>query len=131
MRSIYVAGGSSEAEECARMIARLREVGFKITFDWTKEVLAATVSERNLPRNTMIEAARRDLEAIDNADVFWLMIPREKSIGSSFEFSYAWSKGYSPIYVSGDHRSSIFYQLAAPSRLFDTHDAAFDMLLSE
>jgi hypothetical protein len=131
MRSIYVAGGSSEAAEVAEMIARLKAIGYEVTYDWTKEVLAATTPERYLPRDRMIEAAKCDLVAIDNADIFWLMIPKKTSIGSSFEFAYAYTRGYSPIYISGDHRSSIFYQLAEPYLLFGTHEKAFAMLLSE
>lgn len=123
---IYVAGSSNELERARRWIRELRATGWTITGDWP-EVIAA-VGDAN-PRDAS-EAERwrwsyDDLEAVNRADVVWLLAPAVGTgRGAYCEVGYALACGKHVI-SSGDTRQSIFL---AQTKEYATDEAAFGAL---
>lgn len=79
---LYVAGGSSERlTVIAPIIDRLRDAGVDITFDWTRW------EGWQRPNDPAVigEAAKRSMRGIVEADVVWLVVPKDKSEGSAGE----------------------------------------------
>ena len=133
MKKIFIAGGSSEAGEVSAAMSLLRPAGFEVMADWPE-------MQRHEPKNL----APRDAEKIGlslinamlRADIFWLMLPREKSEGANFEFGfylgafYRESKG--GILVSGDATAlgRLYpYAMGAKGMLFPEHADALGYLI--
>lgn len=128
-RRIYLAGGSSEAVLVACYVAKVRQLGYEVTSDWTEQVLSnrakggtdATLSDEEQKR-----AITQDLTAVQEADIFWLLMPRRPSFGAGFEFAWSFYSRTDFILASGSHvRASIF---TAHAKKFDTHDDALAWL---
>lgn len=87
--NIYVAGSSKELARVKRVMALLREGGHRITFDWTVPV----EREGANPRDPKIryEAAREDMNGIDEADAFLFLHPAPgiQTTGAWWELGYA------------------------------------------
>jgi len=84
---IYIAGGSSEIELCQSMIDAVRGAGGRITYDWTRD--PGWRLGRPLTMQERAECAARDLAAVAEARLFWLMLPREKTEGAHVELGGA------------------------------------------
>lgn len=84
---IYIAGGSSEIELCQRMIDTVSSAGGRITYDWTRD--PGWKLGRPLTMREREDAGGRDLAAIMNAWLFWLMLPVKPSEGASTELGVA------------------------------------------
>jgi hypothetical protein len=134
MKKIFVAGGSSERGEVAAAIGMLRPAGFEVTADWPEmkkhepKVLEPRQAEKI--GMTLINAMLR-------ADIFWLMLPKEKSEGASFEFGFYLGRFFSEsrggVIVSGD--ATILgrlypYAMGSKGKLFPEHADALGYLLS-
>lgn len=92
----------------------MREViaaGCVITLDWLAEVEAAGVSDDGLNDCDRRRYARADLDAIDRADVVWLLAA-PYGRGSWVELGYALSRQKRVIVSGPEARRSIFCALA-------------------
>lgn len=134
VKKIFVAGGSSERGEVAAAIALLRAAGWEITFDWPE--LMKSEPDTKAPR--FLEKLGMGLKnGMRRADIFWLLLPREKSEGSSFEFGFF--SGYfdresrGGMLVSGD--ATILgrlypYAMGSKGKLFSEHAQALEYLIN-
>lgn len=105
---------------------RLREMGHDITHDWTKSVIAHKAkgqSDDVLSRADRYRYAAEDLDGVARADVFWLRVPANLSLGAWIEMGYAIGLRKT-IVVSGDHGRSIFTEIADMS--YSTHNDAIE-----
>ncbi len=84
---IYIAGGSSEIELCQGMIDAVTHYGGRITYDWTRD--PGWKLGRPLTMQERAECAARDLAAVAEARLFWLMLPQEKTEGAHVELGVA------------------------------------------
>jgi hypothetical protein len=87
---IYIAGASAEIERAERAIELARLAGFEVAYDWPANV--REVGESNPPDAT--DEQRREwagtaLWAVAQVDAFWLLLPREPTVGAWFEFGAA------------------------------------------
>ena len=134
MKKIFVAGGSSERNEVAAAMAMLRPAGFEITADWPE------MQKREKPPLQPREAEQIGLTLINamlRADIFWYMLPREKSEGAAAEFGFYFGRFFSEsrggIIVSGDASSlgRLYpYAMGSKGKLFPEHADALGYLLS-
>ena len=127
---IYVAGASTDRERVARYMGALREAGWEVTEDWCAAEAASGLDDGDLDDVTATAAARRDLNGIDRADVFWLVAPERPSFGACTELGYAVARRGSHdaptrIIISGPC-PSIFARLA--DRRYPSHVAALQAL---
>lgn len=133
MKKIFVAGGSSEAGEVAAAIGMLRPAGFEITADWPEmqkrepKILDPRYAEKI--GLTLINAMLR-------ADIFWCMLPKEKSEGAATELGFYLGRFYNEsrggIIVSGEASSlgRLYpYAMGAKGKLFADHADALGYLL--
>lgn len=121
---VYVAGGSSEAEECAELIAALRGAGIVVTYDWTPDVMRPGI----LTAEQAEAQAAADERGIRECEILWYVVPEAKSEGSAWEAGFARGIGRDVI-ASGPALSDhfrIFTRRA--SRVFASHAAALDHL---
>ena len=119
---IYVAGASTERERVARYMGALRDAGWEITEDWCASEASLGVDD-DLDDVTATAVARRDLNGVDRADVFWLVAPERPSFGACTELGYAmaqrrYRRTPTRIIISGPC-PSIFARLA--DRRYPTH----------
>jgi hypothetical protein len=132
MKKIFVAGASSERGEIAAAIALLRAAGWEIVIDWP-ELMKSEPSVKD-PR--FLEKLGMDLKnGMRRADIFWLLLPREKSEGAAFEFGFF--SGYfdrearGGMVVSGDASAlgRLYpYAMGAKGKLFAEHATALEYL---
>lgn len=120
---IYLAGGSSERILCAEYMRRLRERGHTITHDWT----SSEGFTRQLNHSEQREEARRDFQAVLDADLVWVMIPAEKSEGSHFELGAAVALNI-PVVTSGPHRTA--QHRIFPLLVTDHYESHLDALIA-
>ena len=131
---VYLASASDERQVAAEYMARLRAAGIELTLDWNAAVEKnGGHANRGLSRQTRLDAARADVDAVMRADVFWLVAPKGASAGCWFEFGIAHmvrsrmtkrdmlSEPYM-IIASGDVEKSLFTELA--DHCFLDHEAA-------
>lgn len=130
MASVYVAGGSSEAELCASWMQRLRDAGHTIAVDWVANIRAVgDANPREASENDRYRWTEDDLDGASDADVFWLLVPEKPSIGCWVELGWCSRVSGAQIIVSGDWRKSIFTSLA--DARYDTHDEAFAAIVGQ
>lgn len=131
---VYVAGGSSERGMVRGWIERLRAEGIEITHDWTDDPGYGRGCGREVGRHfgdlwlqvsvicgpgglcssctSPRRIAQTDRDAIDAADVVWILMPAQKSEGAAWEFGYAVGKSKHTI-VSGERTELPFRALAS------------------
>lgn len=127
---IYVAASSKELARAIRIMNALRERGHEITYDWTVPMrelgpdAGLTVEQRGL-------YAAKDSKGIEDADVFWQLIPTTPSSGAWWELGYACGLrnggGNIPlvVVVSGDANRCIFTSLVPFYFPLDAHALGF------
>jgi len=127
--NVYIAGGSREMLTVARpMIDRLGAMPeFRVTYDWTRDPGWGQVEFTALD---LANIALRDFAAVDEADIFWLMVPAERSEGAASEHAYrVGRKGPRGVIVSGPAAPrNPFFMLN--EHLFDTHEDALQWLIA-
>src|ERR1700747_2806340 len=123
---IYVAGASKERLMIADYMRRLREAGFEITHDWIAEMDQEKTPDNELSHEKAEKYGRRNLYGVLQADLFWLMIPENQSLGAWVELGYALAR--MGVIVSGDRTKSIFVHLSCDH--FKTHEEAFEFIKS-
>lgn len=138
MKTIYVAGASAELDLVRGYIARLRDAGHEITFDWTGEVAQWGSSAAALTEEQRRGLAKKDIDAIMAAEVFWLLVPSAVTQGAWIELGVALTRArlrgveevgfVGPVVVSGS--DACIFTLLADKR-FETHDEALAFLVSQ
>lgn len=128
--SLYIAGGSSERlMVCQPWIDRAKQLGARITYDWTRTPLWEVTRPSD---DALRNEARLDVLAALRADILWVLVPQQPSEGASTELGVALAarvcKAWSGrIVVSGEHaRRNIFALLA--DEIYETHDEAWETL---
>lgn len=134
MKKIFVAGASSERGEVAAAIAMLRAAGWEIVFDWPELMK----SEPNVKDPRFLEKLGMDLKnGMRRADIFWLMLSREKSEGANFEFGFY--SGYfdrearGGMLVSGDasvHGRLYHWAMGSKGMFFSEHAQVLEYLIN-
>lgn len=133
MKIIYVAGASKEIDLVEGYVAELRRHGWTISHDWCSEIRSCSVPEGELTDEEQARTAEADLYGVESAEVFWLMVPKNQSVGAWIELGAALSlrRGGLPpvrVIVSGT-RGSIFETLA--DERYATHEEALRALCNE
>jgi len=118
----YVAGASAERGEVSKYMQLLRDAGIAITLDWIALIDEdGGVSNEGLTSVRRHQLAKADLQGVADADVVWLMVPRNYSAGAWVELGYA--LGIEKIVVaSGNYERSIFTSKCHCE--FSSHDDA-------
>jgi hypothetical protein len=132
--TVYVAGAWVEKKERAeKWIARLREAGVRITYDWTVDEIPSTpVTDAELPPGERLKRAAADFDGVFNAELVWLLAPNERGASGAWtEFGVALaSKAMDGTFViaSGARAErTIFTSLATAT--FKTDEEAFEYIL--
>ena len=127
---IYIAGSSNELQIVRPWIAVCKDIGLDITLDWTIPVEKQGDNPRNLPEEERLGFAIEDLTAIEQADIFWLLVPTNNTgRGCWVEFGYARAMGLQKDLItiaSGDIKVSIFTAIA--DYAFQAHQQAFEFI---
>ena len=126
MRTIYLAGASSEAELVGSYMRKIEDFGEEVAYDWTRLVLANLangIKDTDLTNRQRRCIADDCVDSIREADQFWLLIPEDpkSSIGCWVELGLAIELD-KHVTVSGDLSASPFLEHA--SEMFTTHDRA-------
>lgn len=124
---VYLAGASCELSRVKKWASHLIDEGFELTCKWWDDVEAA--GDAN-PAEGARDFALKDIAAVEDSDVFWLLVPKvieygndHFSHGAFFEFGYSYAADESSLkLVSGDVDRSIFCSLASR---FSTDERAF------
>jgi hypothetical protein len=135
--NVHLSTASAELSLATGFMDRLEAAGHHV-HRWDRDVAAtraAGKTDRDLSRSARLHASAADLNAIEDADVFWLLVPTAPSAGAWLEFGYALAcavetGGDQPqLVVSGDVARSIF--LSQASETFDDHEAALRWILEQ
>lgn len=124
---VYLATGSTVRLTTARLwIERLQSKGFSVC-DWTRDPnwdLGRMPTEAEL-----VESATRDEDAIATCDLFWYIVPAEKSEGAASELMLAKCYG-KQIVGSGDFGARNIFALRyiRPEMRFSSEQKAFDAI---
>lgn len=128
---VYLSGASKELNRCCLWRDNLIKEGIDITVDWMKEIEKNGFGDEFIPGKRRAQFAKNDINGVLDADVFWLLVPNNQSLGAWVELGAALSKsiiiGGIDIITSGPWRS-IFMDLA--DMKFVTDDDAFNYILS-
>ncbi len=90
MSIVYVAGASAEPERVRHWMDRIRAAGHELAFDWlTVIALGGGHANVGLSDEQRRSASWTDLDAIDAADIVWLLAPDVPSCGAWAELGYA------------------------------------------
>ena len=128
MKTLYVAGPSSEASMVARFAAGLEDYGWEVSFPWWPvftEGRAVSGEDRARTRDARRADAMQCLAGVQRARYLWLLVPthESRSVGSWVELGAALAHpDKKHILVSGDHLRSSFLKIA--DRHYDTHEQA-------
>jgi|HubBroStandDraft_1064217.scaffolds.fasta_scaffold38917_6 hypothetical protein len=124
---LYLAGASAEVEVCEWYRDRLLAEGVEIVHNWMAGVRANPERRDNeIPRRDRKRIAATCANYVTEADVFWLLSPRESTIGAWVELGIAFGSARSTIVVSGPWRS-VFGDLA--DLQFTEHAHAFEHIV--
>ena len=89
MLSVYIAGASDELERCKSVIQQARRVpGLRVTLDWTLSIDFYGGADQR-PDSEREANAQLDFDAIERADMLWLLLPETHSKGVWAELGYA------------------------------------------
>lgn len=132
---VYVAGASREIEIAEKMILGVRTCGHLITLDWPQAIRESArrtgelaANGPSIPHTSQVEAAKDCADAVRNADIFWLLVPKRgtETAGCWVEYGIAHAEQVKNIIVSGEYQKSIF--CAAAHARFDRHSSALDYI---
>lgn len=122
---IYLAGGSSERLTVVQpMIERMKQVGYTVTYDWTRGEEWCAGGDAALTREQRRKAAGVDIEGVERAQFLWLLVPEQPTRGAWVELGVAIAKGLLVVASGPRLRDSIFTELAF--KTFETHELAFE-----
>jgi len=112
--SVYVAGAGREIARCEEFIARLREGGYTITFDWCASRRLNPATDADLSDLEREAAAHRCVAGAATCDVFVLLVPQPgvATTGAWVEWGYAVARRDDPhLVVVGDDRRTVLTAL--------------------
>jgi hypothetical protein len=92
VRTVYVAGASTELERAERAMNFVRRLGWEVAHDWVADVRRVR-EEGGREDDELTDAERRefaeaDLYAVASADLLWLLSPTTASSGAWVEFGF-------------------------------------------
>ena len=128
MKTLYVAGPSSEASMVARFAAGLEDYGWEVSFPWWPDFVDGKITsgqDRIRTKESRKADAVQCLAGVYRAQYLWLLVPthESRSVGSWVELGAALAHpDKKHILVSGDHLRSSFLEIA--DRHYDTHEQA-------
>lgn len=126
MLKVYVAGGSTEVQRAATIIAALRASGVHVTYDWTPDVLRrGDPADGYRTERTEPEAVLAIRGALD-ADLVWFLVPHRGSSGGGFEVGAAWHAGRLVV-CSGPSLTRFFFGVMLVE--YDTDEQALEVVL--
>lgn len=112
---VYVAGSSKEIQRCSAAMTLLRASGIEVTSTWIESIARAggVANPANAHRTDRCAWSLECLEAVDAADVVWLLAPADDAPtrGAWGELCYAHARAKT-IIASGNTHQSIFCALA-------------------
>jgi hypothetical protein len=85
---VYVAGASKEPERVRRAMNAVLAEGWELTHDWLAEIERVGSANDGLTLAQRCDSATRDLRAIREADMVWLLAPENDSTGAWVELGY-------------------------------------------
>ncbi|MBR9702288.1 hypothetical protein GOV13_05200 [Candidatus Pacearchaeota archaeon] len=108
---IYVATTFENKEKLLEIHKKIKEMGHEIAYDWTTH---KPIKPYDKNKDLAIQYSSKDIEGVDNCDIFILISNEKISPGMHTEFGAAifsnMKYGKPLIYVVGEHTSnSIFY----------------------
>jgi hypothetical protein len=124
---VYVAGSSAELDRCEAFIARVREAGHVVTFDWTVGRRAQRGGDASLADDEREAVAIDCLVGVRNAKAFVLLYPQAPTRGAWVEYGVAIATSGCGVIVVGDDRSTVMTALGGCMRV-GAEAAALDML---
>lgn len=119
---VYVAGSSQEMDRASKWINAISDLPtHMITLDWTKKIRESGSSNpQHWTPERKTAAACETLDAVADADLFWLLVPNGVSQGCWVELGVAYGSGR-PIYASGRHHIPFFGSVAHHAYGSDDH----------
>jgi hypothetical protein len=135
--NVYVATYSNPIEWGEGWMAKVREIGHRIIFDWTvpvREAGGGSPDDAGIRRT----AALADLRGVESADVIWVIQPEASSTSTGVWIELGFALAFKEaallregakrplIVVSGESKKCIFADLADVR--FLSHDDAFEYL---
>lgn len=125
--NVYLATGSTVRITTARLwIERLQAKGFSV-YDWTRDPNWDRGWE--LSEAQFVESALRDEAAIRECDLFWYVVPEEKSEGAASELMLAKCRGKTIVGSGRFGARNIFALTSIPKELrFSSEQAAFSVI---
>ena len=105
--NIYVAGSSAELDRVAAFMARIREAGHTITYDWPHAIIASGMKANDLPTSQALVAALRCEQGVLGAELLVLLAPLTPTIGAWVELGIAFNASVQ-IVIVGERPVSIF-----------------------
>jgi hypothetical protein len=120
---VFLSSGSSQRLTVARpMIDRLIACGFSVC-DWTR--FPDWDLGREPTEAELVEAAAKCEDCVRRCDLFWYLVPEEKSEGAASELALARALD-KRIVASGEFGArNIFALLIPPEMRFPSHETAF------
>lgn len=82
--TIYIAASSAERPRVHRAQSIAREHGFELAFDWATEIDRVGDPNPADPELARV-AAERCIDAVFRADLFWLLLPEQPTVGAWVE----------------------------------------------
>jgi nucleoside 2-deoxyribosyltransferase len=130
IRQVYVAGSFYEKAAVREAQTALKDLGFKISHDWTGEDATGKTGEA---LNTFLQySATDDFNGVMACD-FVVLLNNEKCFGAMVEFGMALALGRVVYVVGPQLRDNIFYHLPEQMgvRLFATLPEALEAVKSD
>lgn len=127
---LYIAGASKEITRAERWKVNLEAAGITITSTWIDNI--RKVGQSN-PANATTEqykqwAINQCLHEVEQADVFWLLLPECETVGAWIELGRAFTLGRH-IVMSGRHRPIFTPALAQQHSIYDAQVGDYLMRL--
>lgn len=100
-------------ERASRNMRAAEAKGFRVTLDWVQQIQAVGCPNPvAAPRADRARWSLDDLEAVESADVIWLLAPEIGSGRGAFvEFGYALALAKAVVISGSQHAASIFTAL--------------------
>lgn len=116
---IFVAAASKEAARVREAYRIVRELGQELAIDWLTPIeamLERGLCEAHLSLAAQAEAATANLDALDRAELIWLLAPARQTKGAWVDLGYALHRerhANIPLLVSGPGaRNCVYASLA-------------------
>lgn len=132
VEGVYVASATEQLALVEKYVDRLREWGFTITYEWTKDVREAGFkSDSELSDIQRRYAARMDSHGVATCEMLWVLTPQSKNEGCGMWIELGMALALKKrVIISGPQaRRSVFSELCEAR--FETHEEAFKYLLAK